>query len=409
MLNVCVFSRAVPQHGIHGGMERHLQQIGEGLVANGHRLTVITTRHPHGMACEQTPWGEVHYVPHTRPAAYWPRFFEGGWKVFRKLHALRSFHVVVSEGAGAERYARLKDRYPLPPLVSIMHGTLWAELESHRHVLASVRNMLHTLRYFPPLLHHALLWQSYVRNADRLVAVSTEVRRRLLSEYHSDPTRICVVPNGIDTERFKPDVEARERIRGLFGLSERDALVMVVGRLTPEKGTGLAIAALRSLLDGGRQLRLAIVGDGPDRPRLENSAKAQGLVRQVVFCGYVPNERIPGYLSAADVLLMPTLRAEGFPFALVEAMACAKAPVVSSYRGVADIVTDGQDGLIVPPGDVGALISATKLLLDDSTLRQRLGRAARKRVLDRFSLDTMIRDTLAIIEECAASDWDQTG
>ena len=401
-LRVCALTRIVPQHGVRGGMERHLELVGRGLRACGHDVTVLTTSHPDGRGREETDWGTVHFLPGMRPGAYWPRWFRGGRDALMRLHAEKTFDLVLSEGAAAESYARAKADETLPPLVSFMHGTLWGEVENHRHALHSPSNLRHTLRYLPPLLHHAFFWRSYVREADLLIAASRAVRARIEREYRVDRSRIEVVPNGIDAAQYCFDPTSREQIREQAGVRAGEDVLMTVGRLVPEKGVHIAIEALARVIEAGRSARMIIVGDGPQRRELHALVAARGLAERVVFAGLVAGDRIPQYVSACDVFLLPTLRHEGMPFTLLESMSCGRPSVVARFPGVEEVIRHGEDALVVEPGDPQEMAGGIVELLRQPSFAESISRNARSRIERHYGLETMVRRTIDLLEQCAS-------
>jgi glycosyltransferase involved in cell wall biosynthesis len=142
-------------------------------------------------------------------------------------------------------------------------------------------------------------------------------------------------------------------------------LVVCVGRLAPQKDHATAIRALASVPDAC----LAVVGDGPSRASLEASAADAGLADRVVFTGARDDAR--SVLGAADVALLPS-RWEGLPLVALEAAAAGVPLVATSVRGIRELLTDGRDALLVPPGDAGALARAVTRVLVEPGLSARL-------------------------------------
>jgi glycosyltransferase involved in cell wall biosynthesis len=154
--------------------------------------------------------------------------------------------------------------------------------------------------------------------------------------------------------------------------------VLFVGRLAPEKG-------IQELAEATRGLNLVVAGDGPLRSLLPGAL------------GFVPHEEVERLLARAAVFVLPSHR-EGLPTALLEAMAHGCAVVATPVGGIPSLVEDGRTGLLVPPGDAGALRAAVERLLADRALRRRLGDAARARVMELCSWDRVVDETLAAYE-----------
>lgn len=185
--------------------------------------------------------------------------------------------------------------------------------------------------------------------------------------------RVTVVHNGVRPDAMAPP--GVDSLRRKLGVSDRDRVVLAVGRLSHEKGHAHLIRALSSCRES---TRLVIVGDGPERRALERLARTQRAGRSVIFAG-MTSEVAPFY-GMADVFVLPSL-SEGSPCALLEAMACGLPVVATRVGGVPEIAADGRSALLVPPSDPTALGLAIDRLLGDPNLGARLGSAARACVL----------------------------
>jgi glycosyltransferase involved in cell wall biosynthesis len=160
-------------------------------------------------------------------------------------------------------------------------------------------------------------------------------------------------------------------------------VLLFVGRLAAIKGLGLLLDAVAALRAHFPALRLVLVGDGPDRARLEARAAAPDLAGAVEFTGYRSQAEVAAYLEACDLFVLPSF-AEGVPVVLMEAMAARRPVVATRVAGVAELVADGESGLLVAPGDPAALTAAIGRLLGDPPLRARMGDAGRAQVAAGF-------------------------
>lgn len=181
--------------------------------------------------------------------------------------------------------------------------------------------------------------------------------------------------------------EQRARLRHAAG-----PLLIFVGRVVPEKGVGDVLAALALLRAQLPDATLAIVGDGPSRPALEAEARRLGMAQQVVFIGAVPPGDVPLYLAAADIFVGPSRRsAEGWTEAqgltFIEAQLAGLPVIATDAGGLGDLVSDGDDGLVVRQSDPTAIAGAVLRLVTDPALAARLAQAGRARALANFSRD----------------------
>lgn len=184
------------------------------------------------------------------------------------------------------------------------------------------------------------------------------------------PERLAVAPPVVQLPEAKEDI------------AEATRCILCVGRLLSRKGFSDAIWALDILRFVHPDLRLAIVGAGPDRPRLEHFAAALDATRSVDFLGAVAEEERETLLRRALVVWSPG-RSETGTQVILEAMALGKPIVASRFARSAELLTDGETGLLVPAEDKAALARQTQQLLTDAALRQRLGAAARHQVRER--------------------------
>lgn len=186
-----------------------------------------------------------------------------------------------------------------------------------------------------------------------------------------------VAPIGVNLEEFAP---------APFRPDPRPFEILLVARLIPAKGHRQLLEAARKLAQEGRELRVRLVGDGPDRAALEAMARQGALEGRVVFEGAVNQDRIREIYRQADLFVLPSF-AEGVPAVLMEAMAMGIACVSTKTGAIFELIRDGLDGLLVRPGDSVELAESIRRVMDDSALRRRLAEAGRLRMEDCFDLE----------------------
>jgi glycosyltransferase involved in cell wall biosynthesis len=239
--------------------------------------------------------------------------------------------------------------------------------------------------------------------ADRILVNADAVKDWLVHDEGYDPSKIAVIRNGVDMTRFG-DLPAGERIRSELGIAADARLVVVVSRLARLKGIEYFLRAAAALKPRYPDVRFLIVGEtSPPDPAylrdLQRLAADLGVDGQVTFTGR--RSDVPAILGAADVSVMPSLN-EALSNVLLESMAAAAPVVATRVGGTPEAVSDGETGLLVPPGDAGAITAAVSRLLDDRELACRLGLAARAFVVQRFSVDRMVRATEDLYAELLA-------
>lgn len=161
--------------------------------------------------------------------------------------------------------------------------------------------------------------------------------------------------------------------------------ILCIGRLVPEKGQSILIKAVAHLIDKGHKLRLRLVGDGSERERLEEQVKQLGVTEQVILEGSVNQDRIRTFYNQADIFVLASF-AEGLPVVLMEAMSMEIPCVTTNITGIPELITSGNDGILVAASDVNGLANAIALLMDKPNLRHKIGKEGRQRVLEHYEL-----------------------
>jgi glycosyltransferase involved in cell wall biosynthesis len=229
------------------------------------------------------------------------------------------------------------------------------------------------------------LLRGIVRSADAVTAISTHTAsllQRLVPGLEP-----VIIPFGAAIEARLPAPPTEEHLH--TGLR-----LLFVGRLVERKGVHVLLDAL-ALLPEEPPIHLEVIGDGPERDRLERRARALGIQDRVAFRGFVTREELEDRLRACDALTLPAVTdakgdIEGLGVVLLEAMSFGKPVVASNAGGITDIVRPGENGILVPPGDAGALAAALEAFARDPRGVRRLGTAAHRDVRERFSWDSIL-------------------
>ncbi|HET9221132.1 MAG TPA: glycosyltransferase, partial [Roseiflexaceae bacterium] len=237
----------------------------------------------------------------------------------------------------------------------------------------------------------ALAAASALRAAAAVTACSSDLRERAL-RLGASADRVDVIPYGVDPQAFQPDQASGAHVRAELGLPPDTPLVVTVSRLVYKKGLTYLLEAFPRVLERHPRAVLVIAGYGDLRDELERRAGELGIAARVRFPGQLARDRAARYVGAADVYAVPSIHdqggnVDGLPNALLEGMGAARPIVASRVAGIPEVINDGQHGLLTPERDSDALAAAITRLLDDRALAQRLGAAARRRVLDELTWD----------------------
>lgn len=226
----------------------------------------------------------------------------------------------------------------------------------------------------------------FSRVTRRVVAVSADVRERLIRYEGLPPSLIEVVYNGTEVPP-PPNSQERASMREELGLGRDDIVFGTVGRLDPVKNVPMAVRALSALRPGDQRLKLLVIGDGPAREEIVAAAEEQDVADAVIMTGFRSDAaRLTG---AMDVFLLPSMT-EGTSLALVSAMGAGIPSVATAVGGTPEVLADKRTGLLIPSEGEHELIEAISSLLADRELAKSMGRAAREVYLERFTFDGMI-------------------
>lgn len=345
---VSPYALAVP-----GGVQAHVTALAAALRADAHEVEVIGpgtagATPPHTIAVGRPL--AVPFNGSVAPIAAWPL-------------AARATRRAIAEVA---------------PDVVHVHEPLvpWAGLAAATTDLAPVVGTFHAWSDASRLYRAGRLVAR--RIAERLavrLAVSEAAAAYHASALGLPASRFRLVPNGVDVARFADARPFDELVD-----PERPALLFV-GRLERRKGLEPLVRAFTRLKTDRPELRLLVVGDGPERDRCQALLPAR-LRSDVHFLGRVDNDELPRFYASCDLAVAPSLGGESFGIVLLEAMAAGRPLVASDLPGYRTVATDGRQGRLVPPGDPVALATAIGALLDNPALRDAMAADGRRTVAD---------------------------
>ncbi len=377
-----------------GGLTQQAYII-KGLQARGHQLTFITLDGPRKVICTQ----DLN-VPSTAAATWsdkpWFAFTSKIlWRIQRFLHIpflnvfsnLRLFdaclqnlpgHDIVHERNGLFRVGvALASKYLKLPYVLFFDADPIFEMDFLGKSLKGV------LRY-----HAKNMMRYTLAAANHIICVSEPAKDNLVSKWHTPEQKITVIPNGVDVQLFRPRLNERAQDHASFGLGSGPCIIFVGSFYLWHDVATLLDAFVQTLVRYPRA-SLLLVGDGEQRAVMEQYAIRLGVHDNVSFTGRLPQTQVAHLIASADVAVAPYPRSNyafwGSPMKLFEYMATGTPVVASAVGQLVEIIQDGTNGLLVQPGDSSALAVALIELLDNSSLRLKLGQQARQDCLDKYS------------------------
>jgi glycosyltransferase involved in cell wall biosynthesis len=244
--------------------------------------------------------------------------------------------------------------------------------------------------------------RNFVRNAvslpliDRVLTASEDRRKYFIANTLVRRSKVDVVPIGVDLSHFRPDPEARVRLRTRLGIADDQPLALIIGHFGPEKGVDLALAAAATAQSalGDYPWHLAVLGAGsPERTATLQQQAEASLGTRVRFHGFQPN--IAGWLQAAD-LLIHTPRLEAFGLVVAQGMACGLPAVASAVGAMPELIENGRTGSLVAADDTDGLGREVARLVRDADERRRMGERAFARALQYYDARQYARRHIAL-------------
>jgi len=234
---------------------------------------------------------------------------------------------------------------------------------------------------------HRRLERLALAQADAVIVTTPELAAYVAGRARSEHA-VHLLPNAVDSTAFRPEPR----------LPAPAPTVLYVGRLSPEKNLGALVAAVAKLR-GRLDVALRFVGDGALRESLAGEAARAGV--RLELAPVIDHNRLPAVYTAADVFVLPSFT-EGHAKALLEAMSCSVPCVASNVGGNRAAIVDGRTGLLVDPADASALAHAIERLITDRALARRLGEAARREIVERYDLSTIVAREIALLRTLGA-------
>ena len=393
-LKLAVFNTQ-PPHLYFGGVERRIVEMAKNL--RNHVDTTVYSGTKAGFT-KPASINEVHVVPCFSTDAIFP---VDNWFFNRTLsNAVNAIKADVYEAHAVSGYGFLKalrKKGIKKPFIQTVHGVLADE-----YVQATQRGSP-TLR---AKLANLMMWrlskleEEAAKNATLTVTISKYSSEKIVQFYRVDKSKIRIVPNGVDTQRFQPSGSC-ETIKHQIGIDNK-LCVLFVGRLIPRKGLTFLVEAAQRIVKEYSQTMFLIVGEGPSKQNLTAQLEKMNLLGKFAFLGDVNEQALPALYNCADVFVLPSIQ-EGQGIALLEAQATAKPVVAFDVGGVREAVLDKESGLLMKP-DSDELADAIIRLLADWPLREKMGGKGRKFIENNFSWDVCAEKLLKVYREAIATN-----
>jgi len=374
--------------------------IAVGLLARGHSLTFVAPQNLEEIVCTNDPQ-KVKLAPQTWSASRWFALASKNiWRAQRLLGVpylnvfsnCRLFdaslqclpgHDLVYERNGLYRFgvAMACNRLKLPYV-------LYVEADDILESDVMSKSITGLLRW-----QAEKAFRYNLNVADCVICVSKPLKVHLITKWNVPNKKIVVFPNVADVQQFRPDPEARAEIRASLGVSTYP-LIIFVGNFYRWHDVATLLNAFAHVLIAQPNARLVLVGDGAQRPMMMQQAVNLDIAQAVQFVGLVAHAEVPRFVAAADIAVVPypPMSHELWlsPLKLFEYMASGKAVIASRLGQIIEVIQDGHNGLLVPPGDAAAMAVALQRLINDPSLCARLGQQAREDAIRKHSWEHYI-------------------
>ncbi|MDD5455383.1 MAG: glycosyltransferase [Candidatus Ratteibacteria bacterium] len=292
-------------------------------------------------------------------------------------------------------------------LIKIIKAEKIHIIHTHAHKPNTTARIAAILAKVPIIIaneHNVDQWKSYfqksidrflAKRTDKIIAVSNAVRQ-FYQSIGIPPEKFRLIYNGVELNKFG-NKNIRKTKRKELGIDDQTCVIGTVGRIHPQKGHELLVKITEELLLEHKALLFLIIGKGYLEKKLTRKIKTLNLSEHFLFLG--EREDIPELLSCMDIFALPSLR-EGFPNAIMEAMASSLPVVATDVGGIREIMIDNETGFIIPPADSRQLYEKLLKLIHDKDLRGKMGNAGHERV-KQFSIEKMAKETEELYEELA--------
>lgn len=391
-----------------GGVEEHIYQLSQHFLQDGFRIAVLTRQ------IDTTPFEIFEDIKIYR---YKPKLHPQLSKFFIDPYGIKKASNIIKQINPDILHAQSIPFMSLAPLWAAIQYNIPTVLTLHNywpvcffqrsyfgnHICDTIdetacKNCFSS--YIPPQVGKHLLtpilWKLWKRSLKikrgvfdqiNMITMPSQALKNSLVRISIPSNQVLVIPNGIDLRKFDPDFSAGGFIKK-FKL-ENQKIILSIGRLTKEKGIRVLLNALPIILKE-IDCKLVIVGDGEELPFLMHLVKTLKIDKSVIFAGRISSTMVPQAYSAADVVVVPSIWPDPFPYVPLEAFAMKTPVIASNVGGLPEVVRHKKNGLLVKPYNVEELANAVQDILSDEHQAQQMGLEGRMIVEEEYTLSLML-------------------
>jgi len=394
-MNIAVFIKSTTFHNGYGGFEIQNKLLCEALVSKGNRVVVYSPRKELNIQSKNEE-GVIYNFINCRFGNFKTLYSSSkdSWgnrsvEVFLADHEKQKFDIVIGQSSWALPIIKIKDKLGIR-VISILHGTKIGEYQTQLRNVKSFKELAISIRDLPHVIKTFFGSQrEFTQGSDKLIAVSNFVKKAVIEETYVPESKIEVIHNGVDQSLFKDLNEnnsVSEKIR-----------IIYIGRVIRSKGLFILLDALERL--SNKNWEFNIVGSGDALDLLKDKVLKKKMGESIKFIGQLDHKDVLKELKKSDIFVLPSLRLEGFPMTIVEAMFAGLPTVASDIGGNSDAVIDGETGYLTDPGNVAELAAKLGDLVGDSDKRKLFGVNARNKANKEFTIEKMLSKYEQVIKE----------
>ena len=383
-----IFIKRTHFHKRSGGLETQNKELSEGLVKLGYKVNVISPKYELDDA-EKIENGVIYtfldcWYSYSQGAK--EGFVKSSWeKESLEYYKKTNPNLVISQSSAGFSIIKLKNRVPV---IAIAHGTILREFKTfikkggYKNPFTFVKTAQYVAR------EYLFKQRQFINKADFVVTVSEDVKKDLLKETGVDAKKVQVIYVGVNKTRFlKPDINNNNSIKLIY-----------IGVLIKEKGVGFAISAISKLKEKYKDIKLTIVGDGEDKQYFENLVKQLNLADSVNFVGRVDYSEVPSLLNRNNIFIHPSVRDEGFPMVMLEAVTAGLPIIATDKGGTRNVVRSGINGILLNPEEnlEQQIVEGVSFIKDGIKLKDMSDESLK--IASEFSFDKVINQYDQIIK-----------
>ena len=376
-----------------GGAERVLYEESTRLANKGHTIRILTRKVPY----HESDFENINGVEEYRynfQEKFFPFFFKSIMadcrKTFRSLEEKIPFDIINFHQPFSAIGVLSLTTSRRVPYVYTCHSLSFEEYISRS---SSSRNPFSWLLHRLQVSARKSVEQTVLKRSDQIVVLSAYTSKKLQRTYGLEPSKVNIMPGGVDLERFRPSTD-KASIRARLGLPEERFVLLTVRNLVPRMGLENLLSAFAIVLNGRRDLLLVIGGEGPLEPELKEQVGRSGIEDYVRFAGYIPDEDLPSYYQVADLFILPTVELEGFGLVTVEALASGLPVLGTPIGGTREILTRlGPEYLfddVTPESMATGILNALTNWGKDSSAYMAISKSCRQVAEEHYSWDNHV-------------------